>query len=326
MFLEEPVDAKENSIIKIDYELLAILLKDHTTQKNIIWATDNYIDHGYLYGADKEMRIDTITGWHGMVIKPRTKKSKEEQLKRIKDKAEVFTPSWVCNRQNNMIDKEWFDDGDGFNSETKNSWKTKKRKIKFKEKSWQEYVKDLRLEISCGEAPYLVSRYDTVSGKVIPVNDRIGLLDRKLRIINENVNDFEDWFKWVIEAYKSIYGYDWQGDNVLIARENLLYDFADNYKYKFNKDPEKELLKEVAEIISWNIFQMDGIKYVVPNSCCNHKIINYTIFGEEIIADECQGCKKGNIHLHNGIYVRIMNWKTNRKMKFITLLNRRDEK
>lgn len=326
MFLEEPVDAKENSIIKIDYELLAILLKDHTTQKNIIWATDNYIDHGYLYGADKEMRIDTITGWHGMIIKPRTKKSKEEQLKRIKDKAEVFTPSWVCNRQNNMIDKEWFDDGDGFNSETKNSWKTKKRKIKFKDKTWQEYVKDLRLEISCGEAPYLVSRYDTVSGKVIPVNDRIGLLDRKLRIVNENVNDCEDWFKWVIEAYKSIYGYDWQGDNVLIARENLLYDFADNYKYKFNKDPEKELLKEVAEIISWNIFQMDGIKYVVPNSCCNHKIINYTIFGEEIIADECQGCKKGNIHLHNGIYVRIMNWKTNRKMKFITLLNRRDEK
>jgi hypothetical protein len=39
------------------------------------------------------------------------------------------------------------------------------------------------MEISCGEAPYLVSRYDTVSGNIISVDDRIGLLDRKLRVV-----------------------------------------------------------------------------------------------------------------------------------------------
>ena len=28
-----------------------------------------------------------------------------------------------------------------------------------------------------------------------------------------------------------------------------------------------ELLRMVANIIAWNIWQMDGMKYVVPNSC-----------------------------------------------------------
>ena len=41
------------------------------------------------------------------------------------------------------------------------------------------------MEVSCGEAPYITSRYDTVSGDYIEVPDRIGLLDRKLRVISE---------------------------------------------------------------------------------------------------------------------------------------------
>ena len=45
------------------------------------------------------------------------------------------------------------------------------------------------MEITCGEAPYLVSRYDVVKGEIIPVEDRIGILDRKLRVINENIDD-----------------------------------------------------------------------------------------------------------------------------------------
>ncbi|MEE3499435.1 MAG: restriction endonuclease subunit M, partial [Ruminococcus bromii] len=53
-------------------------------------------------------------------------------------------------------------------------------------KSWQDYIKDTRLEMTCGEAPYLVSRYDAITGEDIAVSDRIGLLDRKLRIVGEN--------------------------------------------------------------------------------------------------------------------------------------------
>ena len=58
---------------------------------------------------------------------------------------------------------------------------------------WQKYVDARVLEITCGEAPFLVSRYDVETGEVIPVPDRIGLLDRKLRTVNENAQTEENW-------------------------------------------------------------------------------------------------------------------------------------
>ena len=317
----EPIDAKENTIANLDIELLNILLKDRTTGKNILFATDNYKKYGNSYLYNQEITPFKVIGYNGRIIRPRTDKSKIEQETRIRDKAEVFTPSWICNKQNNLIDEEWFGYKDVFNKSIDHSWITKKRKIKFiNDKNWIDYINAIRLEVSCGEAPYLVSRYDTVSGDIIPIEERIGLLDRKLRVINENVTELSDWIEYVVQAYKSIYAYEWQGDNLLIARENLLYTFIDNFEYKFKTLPDIEILKNIAEIISWNIFQMDGIKYVIPNSCKNNKIINYTLFGEEIIENECLGCKRNNIHKHNGIYVRVMNWRTKRKIKFISLL------
>ena len=58
------------------------------------------------------------------------------------------------------------------------------------------------LEITCGEAPYLEKRYDTVVGDILVIRDTIGILDRKLRIVNENVfkKDKDKWIKWDIES------------------------------------------------------------------------------------------------------------------------------
>lgn len=36
------IDIKENYLYRLDHELLAILLKDRSSGKNTIWATDNY--------------------------------------------------------------------------------------------------------------------------------------------------------------------------------------------------------------------------------------------------------------------------------------------
>ena len=294
-----------------------------TTGKNILWGTDNYLSRGDSYSPECEIKYEQITSYNGSIIKPRTKKSKVEQTKRIRDKAEVFTPAWVCNKQNNLIDTAWFKQENVFNVETIMSWKATRKKIVFPEgKAWYDYVKELRMEITCGEAPYLVSRYDTTTGNIIPVMDRIGLLDRKIRIVNENVKEENEWYEWIKEAFKSIYAFEWQGDSLLIARENLLYTFSDNYKYKFEKKPTVEQVKEIANIISWNIFQMDGTKFVVPYSCKNDIQINYTLFGEEKTESMCPGCKKNNYKIHNGIYVKIMNWVTNKKVKFVTIMNR----
>ena len=106
---EKSIDIKENDLLKIDRSLLEILLKDKTTGKNIIWATDNYAKYGKAYFFDKEITIELITSHHGGIIKPRIEKSKTEQQQRVRQKAEVFTPSWICNMQNNKVDEEWFE-------------------------------------------------------------------------------------------------------------------------------------------------------------------------------------------------------------------------
>lgn len=231
------VDIKENFIKKLDDSLLSILLKDHSSGKNIVWATDNYEIKGDGYESYSSITVKAITGRRGNVIKPRVGKSKKEQLHRVRDKAEVFTPSWICNRQNNLIDNAWFEKENVFNIEKEKSWHTVTKKITFTNgKTWQDYVKANRMEISCGEAPYLCSRYDTVSGLWIELQDRIGVLDRKIRIINENTASKEEWLKWVKEAYKATYGFEWQGDSLLIARENLLLDnFPLDVKYRERK-------------------------------------------------------------------------------------------
>ena len=314
------IDIKENNLYRLDSRLLEILLVDRTTKKNLIWATDNYSSRGPGYKASDNINIYAIIKRNGSIIKPRVEKSKKEQTDRVKSKAEVFTPSWICNAQNNLIDNAWFNSENVFNTETEKGWIANTSKIDFPDgKTWQNYVKENRLEITCGEAPYLVSRYDTVSGEEIPIAERIGLLDRKLRVVSENVDSEPEWLEWAKTAFKSVYGFDWQGDNVLLARENLLRTFIDYYVAKFDNFPIIEYLLEIAEIVSWNIWQMDGLKYVIPNSCKTIDETVYTLFGEERHKEVCEGCKTNNPHKHNGIYCKIKDWQTGKTIKFVSL-------
>ena len=318
---KENADIKENDILNIDPIILSILLIDRTSNKNIIWATDNYKNKGMGYGENQTIEINLITGKNGNIIKPRIEKNKKEQQVRAREKAEVFTPSWVCNVQNNLIDEAWFGYKDVFNKQINYGWKTIHEKVKFPpNRDWKEYIEDTRLEVSCGEAPYIVSRYDTVTGRIIPIKDRIGLLDRKLRIVTENTETREEWLEWVEKAYKNVYGYDWQGDNVLIARENLLFTLVDYYRNRFKEDIDKATLIRFAEIISWNIWQMDGLKCVIPNSCKNQTIEQLSLFGKVVKGIKCPGCEKGNNLKHNGKQCKIMDWKKNKKVKYVSLI------
>ena len=321
------IDIKENYIYKIDNKLLEILLKDHSSNKNIIWATDNYESRGVGFLFKDQITVKSITGRNGLVIKPRTKKSQKEQTKRIKDKAEVFTPSWVCNSQNNLVDEAWFGIKNVFNTEYNNKkWQVNKQKIEFNNgKTWQDYVESIRMEITCGEAPYLVSRYDTVTGEWLDLHDRIGLLDRKIRVIDENTDNEQDWLVWVLKAFKSIYGFEWQGDSLLIARENLLFTFIDYYLYRFGKMPSTEILIDVAKIISWNIWQMDGLKYVIPESCKPNTIRQLMMFDEENLR-ECKGCLTNDNAKHVGIYCKIKDWRKNKSVKFIDIVKQKGNK
>ena len=312
------IDIRENYIKCLDAELLSILLKDRSSGKNIIWATDIYASKGASYDSPEAITVKLITGRFGKIIRPRIDKSQEEQKIRIKDKAEVFTPSWICNEMNNHLCDEWFEKKDVFNTAKDKTWIVDNNKIPFtneKDKTWQDFVKLKVLEISCGEAPFLASRYDITTGKWIDVNSRIGALDRKLRVINENCDSEQEWYNWTLVAFQSTFGYEWQGDSLLIARENLLFTFIDYYIAKFGMFPIKEYLIEIAKILSWNIWQMDGLKDVIPNSCKPIQKRQMSLFEDEE-TEPCLGCAKNDNSKHTGIYCKIINWETKRSIKF----------
>lgn len=300
------IDIREDYLLKKD-SLLDILLQDKTTGNTILWATDSYEQKGKKYAPLAPITSDLVTGKNGKLIQPRSVKSKEEQLLRTRDKAEVFTPLSIIKQMNEACDTK-----------------------RINKNNWQEYVSLLKLEITCGEAPFIVSRYDPVSDKqeLLPLNKRVGFLDKKLSIVSKYCNTQEDWLKWAKIAFQSSYGYEWQGDSLLIARENLLYTFIDYYQDKFNEMPSLELQKEIAEIIVWNIFQMDGLKYVIPMSCKTEQVIikgAETLFGKEddqIIEKPCEGCEKKLAYKHNGIYVKIMDWVEGKTIKFVDILSK----
>lgn len=331
--IEPQVDIKENDIFALSPELLNVLLKDNTLSLkekrhvNIFWATDNYADRGDGYQYSDKITIESITGENGNVIVPRALKPRQQQQRRSREMAEVFTPSWICNKQNNLVDNAWFGREDVFNTEVddasiikasglpgngSHTWIVNSEPIVFPEgKTWRDYVSDNRLEITCGEAPYLASRYDTVTGESIPVERRIGMLDRKLRIVGENTSSSEEWLIAARSAFQSTYGYEWQGDNLVLAREALLYTFIDYFRAMFGKDPSIDILLNIAEIISWNIWQMDGLKCVIPCSCGFDKM-----FG---MPEDCPGCKSKNMLIHNGTYCKIMDWGINEPIEFVSL-------
>ncbi len=314
------IDIKESDILQFDEELLKVLLFDRSSNRNIIWATDNYVDLGEQFLPESYITIESVTGDYSNVIQPRIKKSKEVQEYRSKDKAEVFTPAWICNKQNNLIDNAFFGRECVFNTETEKGW-IPTEKIEFLEsENWRDYVRAKRLEITCGEAPYVVSRYDSTTGELIAPLDRVGILDRKFRVVHEVYGPdsdatFNKWFKWMKIALQATYGYEWQGDNLLIARENILLSFIDFYLLKCpNNFPSKKTLFEVAEIISWNFWQMDGIKMVIPGTCGEKEIVKiipgdlFSEASEERMVLECEGCKTGDVHKHNGIQCVIKEW------------------
>lgn len=299
-------------------DVLETLLVDHsvTTAKNdgrthhIFWATDDYEVRGDGYRFFDEISIEAITGANSDVVIPRVLKRKELKKKRVKEKAEIFTPSWMCNFMVNNLDERFFGYREVFNKEIndRHNWVVNRSKIAMPEgKTWQEFVKIRWMEYCCGEAPFIVSRYDTTTGDVIPIERRIGFLDRKLRIVSENTKGEKEWLDGARMAYQNTLGNEWAGDSLLLARENLLYTFSEYFVDRFGHQPTTEWMKIIADIISWNIMQMDGLKLVVPCTC--HDVVTTNLLGEKEV-HPCPGCKAKDARKHNGIPVLVKSWST----------------
>ena len=236
-----------------------ILLEDHTHYDSynrgyhtILWATNSYTNH---------QPSDEMTGTAYTEIQPRWSKTQATQGKRCKTRGEVFTPTWLCNHMNNQADNTHFNNSNLFNTEDMDShtWTETHEYEKHSLSERDNYIGLRQLEITCGEAPFLVSPYDSQTGETIPLTHRIGLLDRKLQWINSTTRSYDEWEELVLTAYKTTYGFEYQGDNLLIARLNLLNTYCDYYQAKWDTMPSVENMETISMIISWNLWQMDGL-------------------------------------------------------------------
>lgn len=309
--VEKLIDISSYPVINV----LDLLLQDKSTKKNIIWATDTYEELGEDFTDKVQMRAHSLLRRTDL-IRPRIQKSQEAQEQRTRKKAEVFTPAWLCNQMNNYCDDDWFGRTGVFNTENADhTWTVSEGKIEFPDgKCWQGYVDSRRLEITCGEAPYLVSRYDVSTGElIVPPLRRIGILDRKLRVVNENTDIYEEWLKWTIRAFEASYGYEYQGDNVLIARINMLLTFTDYYEERWDKQPDDKLLQQMANKIVWNIWQMDGLKDTVPLGKPYEEYRQMTLF--EMLGDT----QSDDADEPEAVPCRIFNWRSKTSMKFMKL-------
>lgn len=258
------MNAKTSSIIKFDKSIREILLLDMTqsadekgefkpNKQNIIWATS-----GYEHEETEQIEIEDITEENSNVIRPRVEKDKDSQISRTKDHAEVFTPTCIVKKQIDLCDED-----------------RPKNPKQFAD--IEKYLKKTYLEITCGEAPYIANRYDvTTTAQLIDCDKRVGFLDRKLQVLNGVDVDEKDWIGHAKTALKACYGFDYQGDNVLLARVNIFETVGDFYYEKFKKDlTNQEVLQEFAEIIVYNIWQMDGLNYNIPSSDIKAKIMDW---------------------------------------------------
>lgn len=294
--LVDSSDIKESIIYKTMPDILDILLVDHTTtdartRRNIIWANDNYTRYGPKeFAANAQIKPELVTGLFNQIIRPRALKAKEIQRERTKSRAEVFTPMWIVNIQNSAIDKEYQDD------------------------DLETYTKRCWLEITAGEAPYMASRYDMETGITIPLKQRVGFVDRKMKRINDEISDKAEWQRLAEEAYKASFGFEWSGNSLLLARENLLYTYRDYYVDKWHEEPLYGLFKKIAEIVSYNLFQMDGLKYIIPLSDKKERNTNrqLSLFNFDGLEDESEN----EWIIKPGKRVKIMNWSTNKMEPF----------
>lgn len=318
--------------------ILETLLQDRTTGRNIIWADNEYEALGEGYMGDDEITVEKITGLSSGVIKPRIAKEQEHQSKRTKSRAEVFTPSWLCNQMNNDIDAIWFNKRDVFNIEDNQSWRIVQEPIVFPKKrghGWRAYIESPRLEITCGEAPFVCSRYDTVTGETLPVERRIGFLDRKLRAVSEKTKTRKEWLRWALAALKASYGFEYQGDNLLLARINVFETFCEHLYERWGLVITDDELDQVAWIVSWNFWQMNGLTCAVPTNKIDTIIqsaffeykepipepIQSSIFDllDDSSSNESIGKNKMDESKEMVPFCVIYNWKENRPFEFVSL-------
>lgn len=288
-------------------DLLDRLLRDMTTERNIIWATDAYNALGDDYLRDKEVTAELLVR-EPFKLMSRVEKARDAQSERTKTHAEVFTPLWVVKMMSDRMDAEWFGHEGAFEA----------GQVVFPvSKTWRDYVDSRRMELACGEGPFLVSRYDVSNGARVPLHERAGILDRKLRVVGENAADDDEWLEWAYRAVQATYGYEFQGDNLLLTRLNVFLAFEEYLRERLGREPNRGERLRLMDILAWNIWQMDGLSGTIPYCKLREECRQMTMdealgLGSETPEKTQPSCQ-------------IFDWRANQSIEYIKLKEQRNE-
>lgn len=238
--------------------------------RNIVWATQDYEDLGIH--ADQQITLDVLNA-NPSLIAQRTTKARDAQAVRTKKRAEIFTPAWLVNFQNDVVDHAWSAGHEPYDDAIPDASAGIVRPLRptlpafddVSGKAWENYVDRRVLEVACGEAPYLTSRYDATTGEPIALGGRVGFFDRKLAAIPISLGDEAATLNWALRALRATFGFELQGDSLLLARLNLLASFDEATSALLGRSLVADDLTEAAHVIAQNVWQMDGLTLKSPS-------------------------------------------------------------
>jgi hypothetical protein len=129
-----------------------------------------------------------------------------------------------------------------------------------------------------------------------------------MRVVAERSRDEAEWLEWAGRAFESVYGFEFQGDNLLLARENLLASFVDYVNRDLRRDPTESELIAIAQVVTWNVWQMDALTGTIPLRSMRSGAHGPTLFEIDDLG---------------GPPCRIRNWRDGETIEFRSLLRRR---
>lgn len=279
------------------------LLMDRTKRAPIVWGNLAYAHLGEAYAPQAPMGLTGLLANDAAILQTRAQKAEVMQSTRTRRYAEVFTPIWLCSQMIDCIE------ADGAKLVPGGAESSLEKPLTAK--NWRKNIQATWLEITCGEAPFIVQRYDSTTGRAIELENRRGILDRKLQIVGANAANETEYLEYAFKALKSCYAYELQGDSLLIARINILLSFEFYVKERLQRRMSSNEYAEAIDIISWNIWQMDGLKRCLPFAKNN---LQANLF------DWLNGKSKKSPQIP--YYCQIYNWKNRQAVSYDDLIQR----
>ena len=98
-------------------------------------------------------------------------------------------------------------------------------------------------------------------------------------MVGENTDTELAWITWAAQAVEATYGYEFQGDSLLIARLNVLMTVRDFMEDRFGQTLTEKQFGRLIQTVVWNLWQMDGLTDRIPFAAEEEPDMGGLLFG-----------------------------------------------